>query len=52
MPAQLVDLVVWPQTGEMQTFLPFPDFQQSAAVLDRVRLGKQRVEALQILVRW
>ena len=33
----------------MQTFLPFPDFQQSAAVLDRVRLGKQRVEALQIL---
>src|SRR6478735_4002198 len=38
-----------PQTGEMQTFLPFPDFQQSAAVLDRVRLGKQRVEALQIL---
>ncbi|MDQ0822542.1 hypothetical protein QFZ69_003421 [Arthrobacter sp. V1I7] len=38
-----------PQTGEMQTFLPFPDFQQSAAALDRVRLGKQRVEALQIL---
>jgi len=33
----------------MQTFLPFPDFQQSAAALDRVRLGKQRVEALQIL---
>ena len=33
----------------MQTFLPFPDFQQSAAVLDRVRLGKQRVEALQTL---
>ena len=33
----------------MQTFLPFPDFQQSAAVLDHVRLGKQRVEALQIL---
>ncbi len=33
----------------MQTYLPFPDFQQSAAVLDRVRLGKQRVEALQIL---
>jgi Pyrimidine dimer DNA glycosylase len=38
-----------PQTGEMQTFLPFPDFQQSAAVLDRARLGKQRVEALQVL---
>ncbi|AXJ10169.1 MSMEG_6728 family protein [Arthrobacter sp. PM3] len=33
----------------MHTFLPFPDFQQSAAVLDRARLGKQRVEALQIL---
>ena len=33
----------------MQTFLPFPDFQQSAAALDRVRLGKQRVESLQIL---
>ncbi|HET9348893.1 MAG TPA: pyrimidine dimer DNA glycosylase/endonuclease V, partial [Arthrobacter sp.] len=31
----------------MQTFLPFPDFQQSAAALDRARLGKQRVEALQ-----
>lgn len=33
----------------MQTFLPFPDFRQSAAVLDRARLGKQRVEALQVL---
>jgi hypothetical protein len=33
----------------MQTFLPFPDFQQSAAVLDRQRLGKQRVETLQTL---
>ena len=33
----------------MQTFLPYSDFQQSAAVLDRVRLGKQRVEALQTL---
>ncbi|MEZ2389328.1 MSMEG_6728 family protein [bacterium RCC_150] len=33
----------------MQTFLPFPDFKQSAAVLDTARLGKQRVEALQIL---
>jgi hypothetical protein len=33
----------------MQTFLPFPDFRQSAAALDRVRLGKQRVEALQML---
>jgi hypothetical protein len=33
----------------MQTFLPYPDFQQSAAALDRARLGKQRVEALQTL---
>ena len=33
----------------MQTFLPHPNFQQSAATLDRQRLGKQRVEILQIL---
>lgn len=33
----------------MQTFLPYPDFSQSAAVLDNRRLGKQRVECLQIL---
>jgi len=33
----------------MQTFLPYPDFEKSANVLDRQRLGKQRVEALQIL---
>jgi len=33
----------------MQTFLPYPDFSQSAAALDRQRLGKQRVEAFQIL---
>jgi hypothetical protein len=33
----------------MQTFLPDPDFAASAAVLDDVRLGKQRVEAYQIL---
>jgi len=33
----------------MQTFLPYPDFRQTALVLDRPRLGKQRVEALQIL---
>ncbi|MET9961978.1 MSMEG_6728 family protein [Streptomyces sp. NPDC006326] len=31
----------------MQTFLPYPSFSDSAAVLDRRRLGKQRVEALQ-----
>lgn len=33
----------------MQTFLPYADFEQSAAVLDRARLGKQRVECLQLL---
>ncbi|WP_434445019.1 MSMEG_6728 family protein [Lentzea sp. E54] len=32
----------------MQTFLPYPDFAASARVLDRRRLGKQRVEALQV----
>jgi len=33
----------------MQTFLPYSDFKKSANVLDRQRLGKQRVEARQIL---
>lgn len=33
----------------MQTFLPFPDFTATARVLDMRRLGKQRVEALQVL---
>lgn len=33
----------------MQTFLPFPSFVESAKVLDYRRLGKQRVEVLQIL---
>lgn len=33
----------------MQTFLPYSDFAQSAQVLDMRRLGKQRVEAMQIL---
>ena len=33
----------------MQTFLPYPDFKQSAACLDYRRLGKQRVEGAQIL---
>lgn len=33
----------------MQTFLPYPDFGQSAKVLDMRRLGKQRVEVLQIV---
>ncbi|MEW2275703.1 cytoplasmic protein [Streptomyces sp. SID685] len=33
----------------MQTFLPDADFRRSAQLLDRRRLGKQRVEALQVL---
>lgn len=33
----------------MQTFLPTPSFSVSAQMLDTKRLGKQRVEALQIL---
>jgi len=33
----------------MQTFLPYPSFERTARVLDDRRLGKQRVEALQIL---
>lgn len=32
----------------MQTFLPFPDFHQSACVLDTKRLRKQIIEGLQI----
>ncbi|MBB5958176.1 hypothetical protein FHS29_004784 [Saccharothrix tamanrassetensis] len=33
----------------MQTFLPHPDFAATARVLDKRRLGKQRVEAIQVL---
>ncbi|WP_298805551.1 MSMEG_6728 family protein [uncultured Pseudokineococcus sp.] len=33
----------------MQTFLPYASFARSAEVLDSPRLGKQRVETLQIL---
>ena len=33
----------------MQTFLPYPGLHMSAMSLDRQRLGKQRVEVLQIL---
>lgn len=33
----------------MQTFLPYRDFRRTARVLDERRLGKQRVEVLQIL---
>jgi len=33
----------------VQTFMPYQDFAASARVLDNKRLGKQRVEALQII---
>jgi len=33
----------------VQTFLPYTDFIKSAKCLDYKRLGKQRVEAKQIL---
>jgi len=33
----------------MQTFLPYENFVESAKVLDRQRLGKQRVETLQVM---
>lgn len=33
----------------MQTFLPYREYERSARCLDRQRLGKQRVEAMQIL---
>ena len=33
----------------MQTFVPYPDLQLTVSCLDRQRLGKQRVEAFQIL---
>lgn len=33
----------------MQTFLPYPDIQRSVQCLDTKRLGKQRVEAYQLI---
>lgn len=33
----------------MQTFLPYPSYEKTAKCLDYKRLGKQRIEALQIL---
>jgi Pyrimidine dimer DNA glycosylase len=35
--------------GSVQTFLPYPGFLRSAQALDQRRLGKQRVETLQVL---
>lgn len=39
--------MIW-YTVSMQTFLPYSDFKQTATVIDNKRLGKQRVEAMQI----
>ena len=33
----------------VQTFLPYADFEQSARALDAKRLGKQRVEVIQVV---
>jgi hypothetical protein len=33
----------------MQTFLPYADFERSARALDLKRLGKQRVECIQVV---
>src|SRR5690348_5136966 len=53
MPDRSITGKVAPRTPEqgarMQTFLPYADFTESARVLDRRRLGKQRVEAVQVL---
>lgn len=53
-PLAISRLVVHPvsriRTGAIvQTFLPYADFRETATVLDPLRLGKQRVEAIQVL---
>ena len=37
------------QAAHVQTFLPYPDFERSARALDAKRLGKQRVETIQVV---
>ena len=40
----------WPgHTRTVQTFLPYADFERSARTLDPKRLGKQRVETVQVV---
>lgn len=39
----------WGAPAAVQTFLPYADFYASLRALDDRRLGKQRVEALQVL---
>lgn len=45
----MIDRARCGHTGPVQTFLPYPDFERSARVLDHKRLGKQRVETIQIV---
>jgi hypothetical protein len=35
--------------GVVQTFLPYDDFERSTRALDVKRLGKQRVETIQVV---
>jgi hypothetical protein len=37
------------QNARVQTFLPYADFEQAAHTLDPKRLGKQRVETIQVV---
>ena len=37
------------RSATIQTFLPYPEFDLSMAALDTPRLGKQRVETLQVM---
>lgn len=39
-----------PDTRGMNTFLPHPEFAEAVWVLDNKRLGKQRVECIQLLL--
>ena len=45
-PTSTVACLAWER---VQTFLPYPDFERSARALDAKRLGKQRVECLQVV---
>lgn len=45
----LVDPALTGKNECMQTFLPYPSFERSARSLDLRRLGKQRVEAIQVV---
>jgi Pyrimidine dimer DNA glycosylase len=38
-----------PDNGRVQTFLPYADFERTARALDLRRLGKQRVETIQVV---